>query len=95
MQPLTRDSVTRSKHDISTALQESLVQKLIEEVNDGITSSVVQHRDCYRVTIPAVIFGYPAYSAREIASLLQDKYRSNGFTTLLEGVGGNTLVIRW
>jgi hypothetical protein len=95
MQPLTRDAVAKSKQDISTALQETLVHKLIEEVNIGIQSSLVQHRDYYRVTIPAVIFGYPVYSAREVATLLKDKYQSSGFTTLLEGRGGNTLVIRW
>jgi hypothetical protein len=93
MQPLTRDAVARSKQDISTALQETLVHKLIEEVNDGIRSSVVQHRDYYRLTVPAVIFGYPTYSAREITFLLRDKYLSSGFTTAVEG--GTTLVIRW
>jgi hypothetical protein len=92
MIPISREAVQKSVQDISSSLQSSLVQKLIEDTNQGISDAVIRNMKSYSVQVPAVVFGLPAYNARDIASTIKDMYGKRGFQTSLKK---NVVTLSW
>lgn len=93
VKPISREDVEKSKSDISNALQDALLRKLIEDTNQGINEAVLRNQTFYNVHVPSVVLGFPTYSTGEIAKRLQHAYTNSGFSTKLVNV--NTVIISW
>lgn len=90
--PVTRDAVEKSKEDIGNSLQRNLLDKLILETNKEINDATVRNQTACEIIVPSVMFGYPAYSAQEIAKQLSNVYSCAGFATETHH---NAVLIRW
>lgn len=93
VKPITREDVEKSKKDISSALQDTLLRKLVEDTNKGINEAVLRNQTFYNVQVPSVVLGFPTYSTCEIAKKLESIYASSGFDTQV--IKLNTVVISW
>jgi len=92
VKPLSRQAINKSKQDISSSLQDTIVCKLIEDTNQGISDAVIRNSGSYRVQVPAVVFGFPAFSVKEIAQRLKEAYEQSGFDVT---VRDNVVAISW
>lgn len=83
--PLTREAVERSKQDVSSSVQDTLVKKLIEDTNQGISDAVIRNLSSYTIHVPVVVFGFPAFNPTDVAKKLGEVYTRSGFVVKCYG----------
>lgn len=89
---LTCDAVKKSQNDINNALQEKILTRLIEDVNDHLNDAVIGNRKSYTATVPSVVFGFPTYSVENVVQRLKETYEQNGFSV---SAYKNQITIKW
>lgn len=90
--PISREAVQKSVQDISSSIQENLVQRLIEDTNQGISEAILRNLNSYCIHVPIVVFGFPAYNANNVANELNRLYSSKGFDTYKKD---NIVILSW
>lgn len=91
-QPLSREAIEKSKQDIDNSVQDTLLSKLISETNEQINAATIRNQSICCVHVPAVVFGYPAYSVQDVTKRLKLAYEQSGFKTSTKE---NTVYISW
>jgi Cdc6-like AAA superfamily ATPase len=90
--PISRHIVEKQAKEVNGAMEQKLLQQLIENVNEGINNSVMQNLTFYSTYVPTVVFGYPSFNAEELTNMLAQKYKESGFET---STRNNFIVIKW
>lgn len=91
-EPVSCSAIKQTSSNIQTLHTKTIINRLIEDTNTNINECVLRGLSSYSLNVPSIIFGYPAFSASEVAQALKECYGASGFKTRLRNT---TLDITW
>ena len=77
--PLSKQELEKRIADAVNSLPDTVTNRLVDDINRGINEAVIRNSTSYFTSVPSVILGFPAYSARDVISRIARLYKESGF----------------